>query len=162
MLLQKIFHVHRNLAETKAQMTNLHNFRRHLEGVNKATVTADGIAQFDFNAGKFHGHFVAVELPTEDPNQVLFKSTAGNVDVAGLIEFFEIRPGLTEVQVTAEYSISSPLHHLVNLFTAGFDRFLNRQLRRLQCALDGAPMAVPALKKQSLRGWAAQLPLLAH
>jgi uncharacterized membrane protein len=161
MLLQKIFHVRRNLAETKASLGNLHQYRRHLEGVQKALVTADGVAQFDFvtNTG-FRAHFVATELPADDENQILFKSTAGNVDAAGLIEFYEIRPGLTEVQITVEYSIGSALQRVIDGLTSGFERYLNRQVRRLQAALDGAPMPLRSSAKNF--GFVPQLTPLAH
>jgi len=161
MLLQKIFHVHHNLADTKARLGNLHSYRRHLEGVQKALITADGVAQFDFvSPTGFRGHFVAAELPAEEDHQLLFKSTAGNVEVAGLIEFYEIRPGLTEVQLTLEYSISSTFHSVINGLTAAFEHYINRQIRRLQDALNGVPM--PARKQEKARVYTAHLPQLAH
>lgn len=161
MFIQKIFHVHHSLSETKARLGNLHSYRRHLEGVQKALITADGVAQFDFVAPTgFRGHFVAVELPAEEDHQLLFKSTAGNVDVAGLIEFYEVRPGLTEVQLTLEYSLSSTFHSVINSLTAAFEHYLNRQIRQLQAALNGAPL--PVRQEGRSRGFATHLPQLAH
>lgn len=165
MLLQKIIHVHQGIEETKRRLANLHNYRRHFEGVQKALITADGVAQFDCTvANGFRAHFVLVELPTSDENQVFFRSTAGNMEVAGLIEFFEIRPGLTEVQLTLEYSIKSPVHSVVDRLGGGVERFVNRQLRRLQAVLDGCPLPLPepAGQKKS-RSFMTHLPqLLAH
>lgn len=164
MLLQKIIHVHQGIEETKRRLANLHSFRRHFEGVQKALITADGVAQFDCTiANGFRAHFVLVELPTSEENQVFFRSTAGNMDVAGLIEFFEIRPGLTEVQLTLEYSIKSPFHGIIDSITGGVERFVNRQLRRLQAVLDGCPLPLPQTEsKKSRRTFTAHLPQLAH
>jgi hypothetical protein len=163
MLLQKTFHIHKDISATKTRLANLQYYRRHLEGVEKAVITADGVAQFEFVAGNgFHGHFVTAELPTEDANQVLFQTTAGNVEIAGLIEFFEVRADLTEVQLTAEYTIKSPVHRLLDRLTGGIERFVNSQLRRLQAALDNAPFPAPAVKKER-RSFSAHLTqLLAH
>jgi hypothetical protein len=165
MVLQKIIHVRQGLEETKARLSNLHNFRRHFEGVQKALITADGTAQFDCTMPNgFRAHFVLVELPTSDANQVFFRSSAGNMDLAGLIEFFEIRPGLTEVQLTLEYSIKSPVHSFVDSMTGSVERFVNRQLRRLQAVLDGCPLPLPQpkSKRQKSRLFTGHLPQLAH
>ena len=165
MLLQKIIHVHQGIEETKSRLANLNQFRRHFEGVQKALITADGVAQFDCTmANGFRVHFVLVELPTSEENQVFFRSTAGNIELAGLTEFFEIRPGLTEVQLTLEYSIKSPVHSLVDRLTGGVEHFVNRQLRRLQAVLDGCPLPLPqpAEKQKRSRLFTARLPQLAH
>jgi hypothetical protein len=103
---------------------------------------------------------VAVELPAEEDHQLLFKSTAGNVEVAGLIEFYEIRPELTEVQLTLEFSITSTFHSVINGLTAAFEHYLNRQIRRLQAALNGAP--IPVRQENRSRSFRTHLPQLAH
>lgn len=163
MLLQKIIHVHQGLEDTKTRLANLHNYRRHLEGVQKALITADGVAQFDCTMHNgFRAHFVLVELPTSEENQVFFRSTAGNVEIAGLIEFVEIRAGLTEVQLTLEYSLRSPIHKLLDSVTGSVERFLNQQLRRLQAVLDGNPLPLAQTAKQKNRTFGAHLPQLAH
>jgi hypothetical protein len=163
MLLQKIIHVRQGLEDTKSRLANLHNYRRHFEGVQKALITAEGVAQFDCTMQNgFRAHFVLVELPTEEENQVFFRSTAGNVDVAGLIEFFEIRPGLTEVQLTVEYSLKSPVQSLLDSVTGGVERFVNQQLRRLQAVMDGNPLPLPQPATQKSRSFGTHLPQLAH
>lgn len=139
MLIQKIFHVRQDLQETKARLAHVQSYRPYLDGVRKAVITEDGVAQFDcvLPEGNFRAHLVLVELPTSDDNQVLFRSTAGNVELSGLIEFFPIKENLTEVQLTLEYSLSSPVHSIFNLFTASMERLVNRQLRRVQGILNG-------------------------
>jgi hypothetical protein len=145
MLIQKIFHVHQGLEETKARLAHVQNYRQYLEGVRKAVITEDGVAQFDcvLPDGGFRAHMVLVELPTQDENQVLFRSTAGNVEVSGLLEFFPIKDNLTEVQLTLDYSLRSPFASIFNAFTAPLERFMNRQLRRLQEILNGEYLSFP-------------------
>jgi hypothetical protein len=52
----------------------------------------------------------------------------GNAEVAGMIEFFPIRPNLTEVVLTLDYDAMSPLQKACDTL----DRFLNRQLSRIE------------------------------
>src|SRR3954470_5997155 len=104
MFIQKVLHIHRSLEETRAQLSKLPTLCPQFSGLDKAVVTEDGVGQFD--CALPHGlraHCVLVELPTADPNQVLFQSTAGNVELSGLIEFAPVRDNLTEVQITMEY-----------------------------------------------------------
>ena len=145
MLIQKIFHVHQGLEATKARLAHVQSYRQYLDGVRKAVITEDGVAQFDcvIPDGGFRAHMVLVELPTQDENQVLFRSTAGNVEVSGLLEFFPIKDNLTEVQLTLEYSLRSPVASIFNVFTASLERFMNRQLRRMQAILNGEYLPFP-------------------
>lgn len=162
MFIQKIFHVHHNLEDTKARLAHTHGYRRCMEGVKKAVVTADGVAQFDLAIPKgFHVHFVLVELPTPDSNQVLFQSSAGNMDISGLIEFIQIRGNLTEVQLTLEYRFQSLWHSVVDAFTGVSERFLDRQLRCLQSWLDGT-LEHPVPTRAETPTYTAHLPQLAH
>src|SRR4051794_26728528 len=108
MFIQKIFHVHSPLAETKTRLSRVQAYRAHLQGVRKALVTAEGVGQFDCALSRgLRAHCVLVELPTGEENQILFKSTTGNVNLAGVIEFVPIRENLTEVQLTIEYGFRS-------------------------------------------------------
>ena len=153
MLIQKIFHVHQGLQETKARLAHVQGYRQYLEGVRKAVITDDGVAQFDcvIPDGGFRAHMVLVELPTGDENQVLFRSTAGNIELSGLLEFFPIKENLTEVQLTLEYSLRSPVHSIFNVFTASLERFMNRQLRRVQSILNGEYLPIPTATNLSNR-----------
>ncbi len=139
MLIQKVFHVHLPISEAKEALANVHFYRRHLEGVKKAVLTSDGVGQFDCEMPNgYHAHCVLVELPTEEPNISLFQSTAGNLEVSGLVEFVPVRDNFTEVQLTVEYTFKSTIHALVDAMTNGAEQFLNRQLARLESWLDGA------------------------
>lgn len=163
MFIQKIFHIHQSVDETKSRLSNLQIYRRHLEGFKKAIVTADGVAQFDgVTSNGFHAHAVVVELPTEEPNQVLFSSTAGNVELAGLLEFFPVKDDLTEVQLTLEYAIKSPVHSVLDAVTASMERFISKGIANLAAAVNGSPnVAVPSCKSSPAR-FLAHLPDFAH
>jgi len=137
MFIQKVFHVRHGLQETKAALTKVHLFQRRLEGVKKAVVTADGVGQFDCELpGGFRAHCVLVELPTNDSNQTLFHSTAGNVELSGLVEFIAIKENLTEVQITVDCSFRSSLQAFLVSASNGMEQFFNRQLERVQDWLD--------------------------
>jgi uncharacterized membrane protein len=78
-----------------------------------------------------------VALPSDDETQTLFRSVGGNMQVAGMIEFVPIRDNCTEVQVTIEYGIHSPMHSVFDAVTNAVDRFLNKQLRRIEAHFKG-------------------------
>jgi len=159
MFIQKIFHIRRGLQETKSALTKIHSYGRQLEGVRTAVITADGAGQFDceFPSG-FRAHCVLVELPTEDENQTLFQSTAGNMEVSGLVEFIPIRDNLTEVQLTMECSFKSAVHGFLDIVTNGAEHFFNRQLGRLETWLSS-----PAFSSHSPESrFGAHLPRYAH
>jgi hypothetical protein len=139
MLIQKVFHVRHGLEETKTALRNVHLYRRQLNGLKKAVLTSDGVGQFDCEMPSgVRAHCVVAELPTADPNQALFQSTAGNVEISGLIEFIPVRDNLTEVQLTFEYSFKSAVHVLLDRVTNCTEHFLVSQLQRLEAWLDSA------------------------
>ncbi len=146
MLIQKIFHVHQDLQHTKERLARVQSYRPYLDGVQEAVIAEDGSAQFEcvMPENGFRAQLAVVELPTDDENQVLFRSTAGNVELAGLIEFFPIKDNLTEVQLTLEYSLRSASHSIFETFTGSLERLVNRQLRRVQAVLDGESMPIAA------------------
>ena len=138
MLIQKIFHVHQPLDQAKSRLSNLQGFRRQFAGVREANVTDDGVVHIECVTGTgFRAEADLVELPTDDEHQTLFRSVGGNVEIAGLIEYFPIRENLTEVQVTLDYSIKSAVHSVLDAVTSSVDRFVQRQLRRLRTHLEG-------------------------
>lgn len=160
MFIQKVFHVRRGLEETKALLTKVHLYRRQLDGVKTAVLTADGVGQFDCELpGGFRAHCVLVELPTNDSNQTLFQSTAGNLEISGLVEFISIRDNLTEVQMTLECTFKSTVYSILEAATNGVEQFLNRQLCRVESWLDSNATFLPA---ESGTQFAAHLPQFAR
>lgn len=156
MFIQKVLHIHRSLDDTRAQLANLASFRRQLPGVETAVITEDGVGQFDCVLPRgLRVHCVLVELPTADPNQILFQSTTGNVDLSGLIEFTPVRDCLTEVTITLEYGFKSPLAAMLDRLFRCVERFFQRQLTAAQVQVEGALAAARS-------GVVAHLPQLAH
>ncbi|HEV7405480.1 MAG TPA: SRPBCC family protein [Chthoniobacteraceae bacterium] len=139
MFIQKVLHIHRSLDETRAQLANLAGLRRRLPGVETAVITEDGTGQFDCALPRgLRVHCVLVELPTADPNQILFQSTTGNVDLSGLLEFTPVRENLTEVQITLEYGFKSPLAAICDRLFRCVEAFFLRQLAATQVQIEGA------------------------
>lgn len=138
MLIQKVFHVRQSLEATLARLADFRSYRRALEGVDVESWVSGDAAWLEFTTGNgFRAQLEFEALPSEEPNQVLFRTRRGNMQVVGLLECVAIRSDLTEVQLTLEYTIHSPMHSILDAVTASFDRFLNRQLRRLQTCLAG-------------------------
>lgn len=120
MLLQKVIHTHQSLDDTKALFA-------------KPGSSADAISHCEFSIGHgFRARFDLVLLPSDDSNQLLFRSESGNVRIAGLVEFLPVRDHLTEVQLTLDCTIMHPIHRLLAAITGSVDRFVNRQLRSLE------------------------------
>jgi hypothetical protein len=161
MFIQKTFHVQRGLEETRKSLRKIHLYQQHLDGVKKAVVTDDGVGQFDcqLRDGR-RAHCVLAELPVADPNQALFHSTAGNVDLSGMIEFVPIRDRLTEVQLTVECSFKSPIYNLFDAVTSHAEQFIDRQLSRLESLLNGANSTAPVDEAPGY--FVAHLPQMAH
>jgi uncharacterized membrane protein len=156
MFIQKVLHIHRSLNETRAQLASLASFRRQLPGVATAVITQDGVGQFDCALPRgLRVHGVLVELPTADPNQILFQSTTGNVDLSGLVEFTPVRDNLTEVQITVDYGFKSPLAAMRDRVFRCVEQFFLRQLAAAQVQVEGALAAARS-------GVAPHLPHLAR
>ncbi len=160
MLLQKTFHVRDDLARTESRLHDLRSYRRALEIVDVSSLVGGGSVRFAFVCGNgFHANLELEALTSEAPHQTLFRSVGGNIDVAGMFEFIPIRADLTEVQLTVEYTIKSPIHSVLDAVTGSLDRFLNRQLRRLQANLASEPHEPSAGRTVHADLWR---PLLAH
>lgn len=133
MLIQKTFHLHMLKEAAKARLENLAEYRRQLANVETAVLMADGGAHFVFRAPwGFRADVELIEVPGVNPAQTLFRSRRGNVEVLGVLEYFQIRPNLTEVVLTLDYTIMSPLFRLLDHAGSNIDRFLNLQLERLE------------------------------
>lgn len=142
MFIQKVIHVRRGIEETKATLSKVHGYRSALQGVKKAFISADGVAQFDLVLAEgFSAHFVLAMLPAPEAHQVLFHSTAGNVEISGLIEFSEIRENFTEVQITLDYSFTSLLHRAYDAISGMTEKFLDCQLQSIEAAIEAMPIA---------------------
>ena len=136
MLINKIFHLHQPVTKAHQRLRELGTWNGLENDAEVHCSMMEGIGHFEFKAG--YGQRVSTdieEVPGDDPNRILFRSVGGNVELAGMIELFPIRPNLTEVVLTLEYEAVSPMR---KVFEA-VDRFLNRQLARVERCMGRAP-----------------------
>ncbi|MEI6352069.1 MAG: SRPBCC family protein [Verrucomicrobiota bacterium] len=132
MLIQKTFHMHMGRGMARTKLADLTGYRRHLIDVTAAN-TIDGVAHFEFRLpGGFRGEVDVAKIEGDNPSQTLFRSNRGNLEVVGVLEYFEIKPNLTEVVLTLEYRIGPPIFRWLDYFMNGTDRFLNRQLEQVE------------------------------
>ncbi len=104
--------------------------------VRCSRIEPEGIGRLEFENRE--GQRVSAdieEVPGDDPNRILFRTVEGTVDLAGMIELFPIRPNLTEAVLTVEYEALSPLQKALEAMSAAVDRFLNRQLARVEMCM---------------------------
>lgn len=140
MLIQKTFHLHLVREEAQARLLNLAEYCSELAGVETAARTPDGAAHFIFRLPwGFRADVELVALPGDFPGQTLFRSRRGNIDVLGVLEYFQIRPTLTEVVLTLDYTIGPLCARWIDRAAHGLDRFLNRELAALERALEQPP-----------------------
>ncbi|MEI8233792.1 MAG: hypothetical protein WCH57_03805 [Verrucomicrobiota bacterium] len=135
MLIQKTFHLHLVREAAKARLQNLAGYRQQLDGVETAARTPEGGAHFVFRLPwGFRADVELVPLPGEHPSQTLFRSRRGNIEVLGVLEYFQIRPGLTEIVLTLDYKVRPLCARWIDRLAHGLDRFLNRELECLERA----------------------------
>ena len=145
MVIQKTFHLHFVPEVDRARLANQSSYRWSFADVERAEVTPDGKGHFVFRLPwGFRVEVELVRLPGENPAQTLFRSTRGNVQVLGVLEYFPIRPGLTEVVLTLDYTILPPFCRLIDALFHSIDRFLNRQLKRLEIHFATPPEGIRA------------------
>jgi hypothetical protein len=153
MFIQKVFHVRLGLEQTKAALKNVDLYGSELEGMRKAALTPEGSAHVECEMPSgLRTNCVISELPSENPNQALFRSTDGNLEVCGLVEFIPIRDQLTEVQLTLDYAFESSIHALIDRITNDTDKFINRLLERIIDWLNCAAFALSGEHAGSFAG----------
>ena len=134
MFIHKIFHLHQPLQESRRRVTEFGAFRELMN--HGSHFDEDGTGHFEVKTRL--GQRITADIrqvPSEDPNRIVFHSVAGNVDLAGMIEFVPIRENLTEVVLTLDYEVASSLERAFDMLTSTLDRLLNRQLTRLELCL---------------------------
>ena len=154
MTIQKIFHMNQSVAETKRRLQNVGSYRHHLDGVDEAQGGDRGLSRWKLQLPLgFRAEFMLEELSTEAvDNAVLFRSVdGGDFKVVGSLSFYEVKRGLTEVELVVDYESSSPLFNLMDRMLNIGDHFVVNQLRRVRAHFEGiavpaAPRAVPFLE----------------
>jgi len=135
MLINKIFHLRQPVAEARQHLRSFGTWSGDDGEVQCSMIEREGIEHLECSTTE--GHRVSTnieELPGDDPNRILFRSVGGNVELTGIIELFAIRHNLTEVVLTLDYEGVSPLQKVFGKL----DRFLNRQLGRIEGCMERA------------------------
>ena len=133
MLLQKTLHMSQALAECKARLSSIHSYRRQFLMVTKATVTSSKTVDFSFRGPfGFKAHTVLLAVDSESRDQYAFESVGGNIDLMGLVDFAEIRPGWTEITVAVHYDIKNALFAWLDRRFRFVDAFVTAELRSIR------------------------------
>ena len=147
MLIQKTLHMSQSLAECKARLASIQSYKRQFVMVTKATVTSSKTVDFSFRGPiGFEAHTVLLAVDSESPNQYVFESVGGNIDLMGLVDFTAIRPSCTEITLAMHYEIKSKLFALLDRRFHFIDAFMTSELRSIRAHFEGiaAPYREPA------------------
>ena len=152
MMLHKIFHMNQSVAETKRRLSDVRGYH-HLDGLERAEKKADGVSQWRLLLPLgFRADFALTAMQAEDSNVVVFKSQGGDIEIVGMISFQQVKPDLTEIDITVNYESTSPLFNVLDRALKIGDHFLVNQLRRIRAHFEGiatpAPRRVPVYAHQ--------------
>lgn len=149
MLLQKTLHMSQSLAECKTRLSSIQSYRRQFVMVTKATVTSSKTVDFSFRGPLgFEARTVLLAAETDDPNQVAFESSGGNIDVMGIVDFTQIKPSCTEVTLAVHYEIKNKLFAWLDRKFGFVDKFVTSELRSIRAHFEG--IAAPVAERPAL------------
>ena len=148
MMLHKIFHMNQSADETRRRLFDIGSYRHHLDGVERADFTGHGLSHWSVLLPLgFKADFVLTEEVSDDRNVVAFKSLDGDLEIMGVINFYSIRPGLTEIEIVVNYESTSRVFNLLDRMLNLGDYFMLNQLRRVRAHFEGiaAPVVAPSM-----------------
>jgi len=149
MLLHKTLHMSQSLNESKHRLAGIQSYRRQLGMVTKATVTSSKTLDFGFRGPLgFEAQTVVSALETDSPDQFAFESWGGNIDLMGLVEFEEVRPDCTEVNIAVHYEIKNRFYAWLDRKFKFVDAFMTSELRGLRAHFEG--IAAPVRERVSV------------
>jgi len=119
MLIQKVFHVRQSIDNARERLSDCRYFSDRFSA---------------FLRGSCHLEF----LPTEESHQMLFQSTGGEVELCGMMELLPIRDRLTEVHLTIEYEIQTPLRRTLDQMLGVMNRRSNEIIMEMKREMDDA------------------------
>ncbi len=144
-----------SLAECKARLSSIQSYRRQFVMVTKATVTSSKTVDFSFRGPLgFEARTVLLAADTDDPNQLAFESSGGNIDLMGIVDFTEIKPSCTEVTLAVHYEIKNKLFAWLDRKFRFVDAFMTSELRSIRAHFEG--IAAPVAERP------AMIPVLDH
>jgi hypothetical protein len=147
MLLQKTLHMGQSLPDCKSRLANIHSYRRQFVMVTKATVTSSKTVDFSFRGPLgFEAHTVLLALESDSPNEVVFESVGGNIDLMGIVDFSEVRLNCTEITLAVHYEIKNGFFAWLDRRLHFVEAVVNRELRSIRAHFEGiaAPYSEPA------------------
>lgn len=139
MYIHKIFHLRQPLNEARERLRAPGTWGGSDDDVSVHCANKNGYLKFSSREGAPISADI-VELPGEEEDRILFRSVCGEVELAGMIELFPIRPNLTEAVLTVEYDAPAGVQSIIERVTIGLDQFLNRQLAKIERARAGAEL----------------------
>ncbi len=146
MLLQKTLHMSQSLDECKSRLASIQSYRRQLVMVTKATVTSSKTLDLSFKGPLgFEAQTVVAAIDSGTPDQLAFESWGGNINLMGLIDFEEVRPGCTEVTFAVHYEIKNKLYAWLDRRFGFVDAMMTAELRTLRSHFEG--IAAPVLER---------------
>ena len=150
MLIQKVFHVHRSLDETQARLSNMDHGGESSNGFRKFEAASHGERGLmdSFSLMGFRRDLNLELLPTDDKSQVLFHSVSGAMEVCGLLELHSIRDHLTEVQLTLDYQIQSPIRRTFDRLFGAVNSRVDRQILSMQRWMEGRQETVSPTREE--------------
>jgi len=151
MLLQKTLHMSQSLDECKSRLASIQSYRRQLVMVTKATVTSSKTLDLSFRGPLgFEANTVVAAIEGDHPDQFVFESWGGNIDVMGLVEFEEVRPGCTEICLAVHYEIKNRFYSWLDRRFGFIDAFLTTELRSVRAHFEG--IAAPVAERMPVYG----------
>ena len=146
MLLQKTLHMNQSLEECKTRLASIQSYRRQFVMVTRATVTSSKTVDLSFRGPLgFEARTVLLSVESESPDQMVFESTGGNMDVMGLAEFTEIRSNCTEVTLALHYEIKNRFFAWLDRRFHFVDTFVTSELRSIRAHFEG--IAAPVVER---------------
>lgn len=131
-----------SLPDCKSRLANIHSYRRQFLMVTRATVTSPKTVDFSFRGPLgFNGYTVLLALESDSPNEIVFESVGGNLDVMGITEFTEVRPNCTEITLAVHYEIKNKFFAWLDRRLHFVEAFVNSELRSIRAHFEG--IAVP-------------------
>jgi len=135
-----------SLLECKNRLANIHSYRRQFVMVTRATVTSTKTVDFSFRGPlHFTGHTVLLGLESDSPDEVVFESVGGNLDLMGIVDFTELRPHCTEITLAVHYEIKNKLFAWLDRRLHFVDAFVNAELRSIRAHFEG--IAAPYVER---------------
>ncbi len=129
MFIDKIFHLRQPVAEARRRLRELDMWTAWVEDAEvRCWMSGEGVGRVEFGTNGDRMSADIEELAGEDPNQILFRSVRGDLELAGILELVAIRPDLTEVTLTLDYEPARGVRRVV----VAVDAFLDRQLARIE------------------------------